>query len=923
MGTSHVDCSCGEMASFRCPECGVTDMVCARCLVGMHRGQQCHHVEQWDGFAFVRTSLYRLGHQVHLGHRGRPCEHNDGKGREFVLVDTNGIHLARILYCGCEEAPARHIQLVRARLFPATLKDPKTVFTFDVLHNFHVHNLTSKKPALDYYRALQKLTDNARPGKVPDRYREFMRVVRVWRHMAMRRRSGQAQNIDSVITNRRQKSLVVRCPACPEVGFNVDKATIDAASENEKHKYMLQLSSDGNFKLQRKKKVDDPDDFALNGGNAYFPEDTQYRDYVSRQSPADDVRVLRLHDEMISAENDKQKCTCSELKAVRMQNIAKFKNSVISGVVAVQCARHGFFMPGGMVDLKKGEGYAHTDYALGQALGDAQHQRWILLSYDVYCQFFKNITTRFLNWFPSMKPLITKLSGVVPKMHIRNHIGQCQSQWSTNFTEFIGFLIGELIEGSWAELNQFAGSTKEQNHGHRHDTLDDGCGQWNWDKVIRMAQTLLKMYREACAAVRKRSPAFERLTAMTDPELITQWSAMDTKWTIQDGKYWSPYDAHLKGGPPTHRSAYEKLITAELNKSLSEGTTCKGDTEFISRGLRIEKEQHRISAVLKTSTTDKALGAKSRLRKELGAYRIAQVERFPHLRSDVDGIEPDAPEKEKLFLPSDFDAATRASTGMKDLAAVEYELRVGQAHDALADVRIAIKTFNFNLAFKIAQLQGQSASTRAQNFLRILANDRILAADEYRRARGALIRLGLNDADSELRPLVNDELYAKNNREPPKMGESHAIDPWFWTVGRPANLTPREEKDWSTELDRVKWFRDRADRDRAVEQKELVEIEFGRTITSFVKNAAAWKKIQLGSSAASGHAAYARLKDLMYTQLALDCVAVHASVERHLEKDRLAEEAAEDAELKRKGLLNKEGSTNWEVSSGWYGRTNR
>ncbi|KAJ7432480.1 hypothetical protein B0H11DRAFT_1940591, partial [Mycena galericulata] len=77
-------------------------------------------------------------------------------------------------------------------------------------------------------------------------------------------------------------------------------------------------------------------------------------------------------------------------------------------------------------------------------------------------------------------------------------------------------------------------------------------------------------------------------------------------------------------------------------------------------------------------------------------------------------------------------------------------------------------------------------------------------------------------------------------------------------------------------------------------------------------NAAAWKKIQLGSSAASGHAAYARLKDLMYTQLALDCVAVHASVERHLEKDRLAEEAAEDAELKRKGLLNKEGSTNWE-----------
>jgi hypothetical protein len=41
-----------------------------------------------------------------------------------------------------------------------------------------------------------------------------------------------------------------------------------------------------------------------------------------------------------------------------MQNIAKFKNSVISGVIAVQCARHGFFMPGGMVDMMKGEGSA-------------------------------------------------------------------------------------------------------------------------------------------------------------------------------------------------------------------------------------------------------------------------------------------------------------------------------------------------------------------------------------------------------------------------------------------------------------------------------------------------------------------------------------------------------------------------------------
>lgn len=38
-----------------------------------------------------------------------------------------------------------------------------------------------------------------------------------------------------------------------------------------------------------------------------------------------------------------------------MQNIVKFKNAVVSGVVSVQCARHGFYMPQSVVDLTKGE----------------------------------------------------------------------------------------------------------------------------------------------------------------------------------------------------------------------------------------------------------------------------------------------------------------------------------------------------------------------------------------------------------------------------------------------------------------------------------------------------------------------------------------------------------------------------------------
>jgi hypothetical protein len=41
--------------------------------------------------------------------------------------------------------------------------------------------------------------------------------------------------------------------------------------------------------------------------------------------------------------------------AVIMQNITKFKNNDVSGVFAVECARHVLFEPSGMVDLQKGE----------------------------------------------------------------------------------------------------------------------------------------------------------------------------------------------------------------------------------------------------------------------------------------------------------------------------------------------------------------------------------------------------------------------------------------------------------------------------------------------------------------------------------------------------------------------------------------
>ena len=48
-----------------------------------------------------------------------------------------------------------------------------------------------------------------------------------------------------------------------------------------RHKFTLNVSADGNYKLQLKKKVkSDPDDFALNDGNTYFSPSRDFKEYV-------------------------------------------------------------------------------------------------------------------------------------------------------------------------------------------------------------------------------------------------------------------------------------------------------------------------------------------------------------------------------------------------------------------------------------------------------------------------------------------------------------------------------------------------------------------------------------------------------------------------------------------------------------------
>ncbi|KAF8326719.1 hypothetical protein F5887DRAFT_899624 [Amanita rubescens] len=286
-------CQChNAVRLYRCMDCLFPPVLCSSCIKDSHATNPFHRIQKWNGCYFDRATLTELRQVIGVGHGGAFCPNRlpESKGRATTVVHTNGIHQIRIEYCHCVNAPAEYEQLAKASLFPATVERPETTFTFQVLKEFHNLSLSSKIPAYDFINALANMTNNAFPGKVPDCYRQFLRVERIWRHLATLRRSGQAHGIDGIISHRRSNSLAVRCPACPEPGFNIEPVVIQNASEDETHKYTLFLSVDGNFRLQRKKKRDDLDDVAVNKGNAYFADSADFNKYLAHVRPKDDVR---------------------------------------------------------------------------------------------------------------------------------------------------------------------------------------------------------------------------------------------------------------------------------------------------------------------------------------------------------------------------------------------------------------------------------------------------------------------------------------------------------------------------------------------------------------------------------------------------------------------------------------------------------
>ncbi|KZV78878.1 hypothetical protein EXIGLDRAFT_633073, partial [Exidia glandulosa HHB12029] len=222
----------------RCLECIDMAVCCASCLKDRHARSPFHKIEKWNGSYFERRALHDVGVTVCLGHDGAPCAKVDKEdGVDMTIADVTGIHTLTVYPCKCTATGADPtpfwVQLVLARLFPATFSDSKTrsAYTFRLMEHWHLDIMQGKKPVYDYWLSLQRRTNVAVNDLVfydQSGYKNFRRAGRYWRDLTSRRQSGQAQGIDAFLpANRYPGSVAIVCPACPDPGFNLPEDWVE------------------------------------------------------------------------------------------------------------------------------------------------------------------------------------------------------------------------------------------------------------------------------------------------------------------------------------------------------------------------------------------------------------------------------------------------------------------------------------------------------------------------------------------------------------------------------------------------------------------------------------------------------------------------------------------------------------------------
>ncbi|KAL0568500.1 hypothetical protein V5O48_013480 [Marasmius crinis-equi] len=827
-------CSGEEDVSYRCRACYGHAMFCKSCLVGNHRSQPFDHIEKWNGFYFERVTLHQLGLRVQVGHAAHETCRNRRPARSgFCIVDIDSIQEIELDFCQCQAAEIvgdSWKQLMQARLFPATLLEPRTAFTFRMLEFFHAATLQSKMTVYDVCQTIQRRTDGAGVADSKSRYHELLRVIRVWRYLKQLKRGGIACQPARDLADIRPGELALRCPACPRPNINLP---VNWEIAENGFIYRKFLAVDACFRLKRRAVSSEAQDPGLMTGKSYFVPQAQYQEMMANEP----VQV--------------EESGCEHSMAAVDQASTKFsKGYATTGVVLCLCARHEIVEPNGVVDTNKGEKYWHADYAISSSQTHSDSRLSYVLSYDINCRYSKRFFIRLDEDLPEevkCHPRKENWQFVIPKLHIQGHGWPCQEVYSFYLLPGAGETDGEGIERQWADLGGVAGATKEMAPGGRRDTIDDHLGDWSHRKVIALGELLCTRRRKAREQAEAQRAIFVEFTK-TQSEYWPQLAQQVLLWE-QSKSDFNPYSAG------DIRDDTEATIRLQLAKEEAEEARAGlpsvhevSPSAFMVTVLELEELQRRLCLDLKDKKwkteiqQTELVERRAKISRQVSRVRALQLIYTPiALEAFPPSTEPSPtpePEEVSTLLPSSLPSDIRPLPVLQKWVAMEIKFRQGQIASSLDAVRRHIFVRTRLHSQRSIQVRHQHASVRARQVLARNERKLLEAKMKYRaawKALEALLGQGnvpfryLDDKDCvAFHDPHNDALKKRRNKRKQQdtlfqPGETRKQVSWIWT-----GVDIGGDSQAMQDALRIEWCKAQARTRRWSEELELLEEEMRR-----------------------------------------------------------------------------------------------
>ncbi|KAJ7300504.1 hypothetical protein DFH08DRAFT_828394 [Mycena albidolilacea] len=360
---------------------------------------------------------------------------------------------------------------------------------------------------------------------------------------------------------------------------------------------------------------------------------------------------------------------------------------------------------------------------------------WLIVSYDITCQYAINF------W--------TQMSGLPERMRLTIPLANI---WRWKISH------GETIEKNWAFSNGAACSTRLMGPGSRQVTLENVFGFHNYDRLLAMHCVFPKRLAVTMidgAAHKIMLEAFTKGLEEANPAQVKEWRGLVEAWESKQHSTGakSPFEAHAE--VTTLRDIQLVIAKEELMRTET-GDEVERDHSlgtFISMGLEIEEAQRKLTVdvrALKDPTVTQMLGSTKR----------------PMQKQMYDGEGEQGAEATRLFMPLEIkDSCLRSRVCMVGVPDIEAQMREGEVSEVLEDVRGGLRTCTMANRYKLRNYTGQGLLTRGQNILRVISLQIHSAKIWYCYARAALLMLrGHGQWEEHLRVLTDDNVCRLNER---------------------------------------------------------------------------------------------------------------------------------------------------------------